>query len=99
DAGLSLRYDRIEKSHDIDTLIKQASGKLLGQLGVVEHDRHDWVTTRFNIETCVSNCLTEPHGVAFQFIAQRRCLRQDVEHLDRRADNSWCKGIGEKVRA
>src|SRR5574340_1220911 len=66
DAGLTLRHHRKEESHGIDPLGEQVAGKVLGQLGVVQHDRHDRALALLDIEAGLLEQAAPVAGVPFQ---------------------------------
>ena len=99
DAGLAARHHRIGEADDVDAVLEQVGGQLLGQAGVAQHDGHDGVGAGLDVEAGPRHAGAEVAGVVHQAIAQIGRPRQQVEDRQRGAGHHRRQAVGEQVGA
>jgi len=80
DARLALRNDGVGEADDVDPLGQEVGGHVLGQARLVEHDGHDGVHARLDVEARFGHPRAEADRVFLQSVAQRRGAFEHVQH-------------------
>jgi len=97
DARLAMRHHRIAETDDIDTVRQHGFREAAGERRIPQHDRHDRVCARHDVEAGIRYRLAKPAGVGFKRIAQLRRLFEQIESLQRGTRDDRRKRIAEKI--
>ena len=97
DAGLAHGHYRVAEARDVDALGQHPGGELLSHLGVVEHDGHDGVLPRQQVEAKLGKLFTEVVSVLVDPVPQRRGRLQQIQRLQAGRADGGGQGVTEEV--
>ncbi len=98
DARFALRHHRVAEADHVDAALQQRIGHCGAGLGVVQHDGHNRMIARLDVEPALGHCLAEVPRVLPQLLAPLCAVGEHVEHRQARVCNHGRHRVREEVR-